>query len=132
MVGQEKILNRLKAYPLYEFPHSILLLGEDGCGKHTLVDEISKYFDFEVLEITDMISLDTIIEINQRLVPTMYLINMNKLTDREQNIILKFLEEPSKNAYVVLISEGTHNLLETIVNRCILFEFEPYTEEQLE
>ena len=131
MIGQDKLLNRLKSYSLFEFPHSILLIGEEGCGKHTVVDEISKYFDFELMDITDMISLDTIIEINQRLVPTVYLINMNSLTDREQNIILKFLEEPSPYAYIMLISEGTHNLLGTIVNRCILFEFEPYTKEQL-
>lgn len=131
MIGQESLLNKLKSYPIFEFPHSILLVGEEGCGKHTIAEEISKYFDFEFLDITNSINLDTIVEINQRLVSTMYLINVNKLTDREQNIILKFLEEPSRYAYIVLISEGTFNLLETIVNRCILFEFEPYTKDQL-
>ena len=90
MIGQESLLNKLKSYPIFEFPHSILLVGEEGCGKHTIAEEISKYFDFEFLDITNSINLDTIVEINQRLVSTMYLINMNKLTDREQNIILKF------------------------------------------
>ena len=131
MVGQDKLVSKLKSYSIATLPHSILLLGEQGCGKHTLTKELAKHFNIELVDISDNITLDTLIEISDKPIPTMYLIDCSVLTDKHQNILLKCLEEPSMYAYFVLLSVNKAMILPTIVNRCVSFEFEPYTKEVL-
>ena len=131
MVGQSRLLNNINAYTRENFPHSVLLLGEVGCGKHTLVNEIGTKFGFEVIDISKTISLDAINEISGRAIPTIYIIDCSQITERHQNIILKFLEEPSSYAYVFLLAVNKSILLPTIINRCVSFEFDPYSRETL-
>lgn len=132
MIGQERLKSKLFSYTLSDLPHSILLLGEEGCGKHTLVKELSTHLNLSLVDISNSISLDTIEDINVSPTPTMYLIDTSVLTERHQNIILKFLEEPNNYTYIVLIATNKSYLLNTIVNRCIVFEFDIYTKSQLE
>lgn len=131
MVGQERIQSKLNSYTLSSFPQTSLIVGQFGCGKHTLVNEIAKKFNVDIIDMTNNISLESINQTYTRALPTIYLIDASKLNERQQNIILKFLEEPIKGSYIILLSEGKESLLETILNRCVLFEFEPYTKEQL-
>lgn len=131
MIGQDKLVAKLKSYSITTLPHSILLVGEEGCGKHTLTREIAKHFNIELIDISNTISLDTIIEISNRPIPTMYMIDCSVLTDRHQNILLKFLEEPCMYAYLVLLCANKSTILPTIANRCVSFEFEPYTRDVL-
>lgn len=131
MIGQDKLVAKLKSYSITTLPHSILLLGDSGCGKHTLTKEIARYFDIEVVDISTIISLDTMIEISEKPVPTMYMIDCSVLTDRHQNILLKSLEEPSMYAYFVLLCTNKATILQTVANRCVSFEFEPYSKETL-
>ena len=131
MLGQDKLFNSLMAYSMSDFPHSILLLGDKGCGKHTLVKEIANTHDVSIVDITNSISLETITEISNRPIPTIYIIDCSLITERHQNIILKFLEEPSAYAYIFLLCTSKSMLLPTIVNRCMIYEFEPYTREIL-
>lgn len=132
MIGQERLKEKLFAYTLNDLPHSILFLGEEGCGKHTLVKELANNLNLSLVDISDSISLETIETINVNPVPTMYLVDTSVLTERHQNVILKFLEEPNNYTYIVLIASNKSYLLNTIVNRCIIFEFDKYTREQLE
>ena len=131
MVGQLDLVAQISSYTPTTFPHSILLLGERGCGKHTLIEEICKMYELEFVDITDSICLDTITQASVNLVPTLYLIDLDKITERQQNIILKFLEEPSDNAYIALISTVRSLILDTVYNRCVTFEFKPYHSEEL-
>ena len=87
MIGQDKLVTSLMAYVASDFPHDILLLGDRGCGKHTLVKDLGESFYLPVVDITDSISLDTITEISNRPIPTFYVIDCNMLTERHQNII---------------------------------------------
>lgn len=43
------------------------------------------------------------------------------MTLRAQNRLLKTLEEPSPGTVIMLLSENTENLVQTILSRCILF-----------
>ena len=131
MIGQDNLVSKLKSYSITTLPHSILLLGEQGCGKHTLTKELANYFGIDLVDISNDITLDTLIEISDKPIPTMYLIDCSVLTDKHQNILLKCLEEPSMYAYFVLLSVNKAMLLQTIANRCVSFEFEPYTKEVL-
>lgn len=132
MIGQEKILSKLYSYTLDTLPRTIMLLGDNGCGKHTMVNELSNHFNLKVEDITTSLTLDTINDIYTKPLPQFYLIDTTQINEKQQNVILKFLEEPSKHTYIILLCESKQTLLGTILNRCLVFEFEKYTKEQLQ
>lgn len=131
MLGQKKLKDTLSIYNVNNFPRTTLFVGPSGCGKHTIVKELSSKFKIDVEDITSIISLETITRIYEENVKKFYLINLDELTERHQNIILKFIEEPSSNAYVVLLSSSEQLLLKTVLNRCTKFKFDKYTKEEL-
>lgn len=131
MVGQEKLVAKLTSYSIATFPHTIMLIGPKGCGKHLMAKELSSYYDLELDDITTSLTLETISDIYLQPLPKFYLIDSTQINEKQQNVILKFLEEPSKNSYIILLCENRHSLINTILNRCITFEFEPYSQEQL-
>jgi DNA polymerase III delta prime subunit len=45
------------------------------------------------------------------------------MTVKAQNRFLKTLEEPARGTIIVLLSENTENLLETIRSRCVIYRF---------
>ena len=45
------------------------------------------------------------------------------MTVKAQNRFLKTLEEPARGTIIVLLSENTDNLLETIRSRCVIYRF---------
>ncbi len=131
MVGQERLIAQLKSYSIATLPHSILLLGDTGCGKHTLAKELAEYFSIDLIDITESITTDTLNSIKLKAVPAMYLISVDDLTEKEQNAILKFVEEPSVYAYVILLGQSKYNMLETLANRCVIFQFDKYNSSDL-
>jgi DNA polymerase-3 subunit delta' len=132
MLGQESLINKLKSYNILTFPQTLMLVGEKGCGKHLLVKEvISPHLQLEVVDITGSISSDNLSEIYVRAVPAIYLINASSLSIKEQNTILKFIEEPISNSFIILLAENRGALLDTVLNRCSIYSFEPYTSDQL-
>lgn len=131
MVGQKILRNLINESSLDNFSHSTIFVGEKGCGKHLLVSMLAEKLNLQLLDITDNLNLDYINEIYLRSTPSIYLINASEITEKEQNVILKFLEEPLKNAYIVLIVESLNFLLPTIKNRCQVYTFESYTKEEL-
>lgn len=131
MVGQINLLNKLNSYSFSEFPKTSMFLGESGSGRHTILKELSIRFAMSIIDISDDISFDYLNEISSITSPTFYLVDMSKIDEKKQNVILKFVEEPPLNAYVVLFSEGRESIIETILNRCIIFELDKYTREEL-
>lgn len=132
MIGQTRILNLIdKHISNSSMPRTVLLEGEWGCGKHTVAKYISDELKLQLLDITDMLNLETLEQITLSATPRVYLINCSNISVKDQNTILKFLEEPLKNSYIVLLSENKSTLLNTVVNRCIVWSFEQYTDEQL-
>ena len=132
MVGQDNLLKKLNSYTIDTFPHSILILGEEGSGKHTLSMHIKEnILKLPLLDITENISDEYIDMIYRNPNPSIYLINMSKMMEKEQNILLKFIEEPLRNAFIILLCENRNNLLNTIYNRCVIFEMEQYKKEDL-
>ena len=131
MIGQVELVTKFNEYSLMTLPHSVLLIGDKGCGKHTLVSELAKTFNIDVVDISTSLSLDMINEITSRPISTFYIIDCSVITERHQNIILKFLEEPLQYVYVFLLCTNESLLLPTILNRCVKFKFEPYSREVL-
>ncbi|MBR2890798.1 MAG: hypothetical protein IKC22_00185 [Bacilli bacterium] len=54
-----------------------------------------------------------------------------KMNRAAANSLLKFLEEPTPNNYLILLTENSNMLLETITSRAQLIRFKPINKEQL-
>lgn len=131
MIGQKELVAKLKSYSIATLPHTILLVGERGCGKHTLIKELETFYNMSAFDITETISFESIQEIMNNPVNHFYVIDMTKVNEKQQNIILKFLEEPSRTTYIILTTTSKSILLDTVINRCATFEFAPYSKDEL-
>lgn len=131
IVGQQKICTRIDASTLDNFPRTLLLLGEYGSGKHLIVNYIADKFELEIEDISDNLTLETIDNITHRTSPKIYVINSKKLTIKNENVILKFLEEPLKNSFVVVLCEHKSSIIPTVWNRCQVWELSTYEQDFL-
>lgn len=132
MIGQQKLLAMLDSYTIQNLPKALLLVGPSGCGKHTVAKYIAEKFGFDFVEIDNNVSADTLLDYTHKTINTLYLIDLNEFEEKRQNQFLKFIEEPSKTVYVVLISNSDVGILNTIKNRCLRLYFEKYTKEELQ
>lgn len=132
MNGQDKLISFIDKFNIDSFPHSVLLVGEEGSGQADVCQYIADKFEMLSLDITNNISHETVDNIILTTsVPTIYTINMNKVAEREQNILLKLYEEPNSFTYIILITETTNDILNTILNRSYTLNMCKYTIEQL-
>lgn len=131
ITGQEKICLRIDSLTLDSFPRSLMLVGAKGGGKHLIVDYIARKFNLQTIDITTTLDQESIEELYNRVEPYLYIINANELSVKEENTILKFIEEPLKNSYIVLLAETDIGLLQTILNRCQIWYLQNYTKEFL-
>lgn len=127
--GQDKLTSTFENMNIEELPHTFMLLGEVGGGKHTLSKEIASKFNLEYSDISTIIDDELISEIENIKIPTLYVLDIKELKD--QNIILKFIEDYKEFVYVCVICDNKNLLLETIANRCVIYEFERYSKEYL-
>ena len=104
-----------------------MLVGEQGSGRHTLCEYIASILNIPMQDITEIISQELIEDIYNRVNPSLYLIDGDKLSIKEENAILKFLEEPLKNSFIIVLCENTSGILPTIVNRCLIWELNGYS-----
>lgn len=132
IVGQDILLNRIHQYNLDSFPGSVILLGENGSGRHLVTEEISKHLGIEEVIITTPISYEDIEQFTTRPQPYLYLFDASLLSIKQQNVILKFLEEPLKNCYIIIVCQTKQQLLDTILNRCQIWNLETYTKQILQ
>lgn len=131
MVGQQTLLNEISSFDVGSMPHTILLVGESGCGKHTLANIISERVSLPLVDITDVLTYDLISEIQTSSNACAYSIDLDRLDERGQNVILKFAEEPSDNAYIIMMACSTQGILDTVLNRCYTMRFKPYSDDEL-
>lgn len=132
MVGQEKLKQKIdNLIASRTFPRTLMLEGDKGCGKHLFSEIISEKLNVQLQDITESLNLETLTDISLRPEPFVYRIDCTVISEREQNVILKFLEEPLKNAYIILLCESRYRLLPTVMNRCQVFTFEQYSVSEL-
>ena len=131
MIGQELLSNKICQYTLDTFPRSIILLGDTGSGRHTLCNNIADRLKIEKVIIDSPISYDNIEEFTTRPTPYLYIFNADILSIKQQNVILKFLEEPLNNCYIVIVCRVKQQLLDTILNRCQLWTLSKYEKDTL-
>lgn len=131
IIGQDKILKKIDKLNVSTFPRSLLLVGEKGSGKHLISSYISNKLELEMIDISNDISQELIDMIYLQVEPRIYLIDTSLISVKDENTILKFLEEPLKNTFIILLTTSKNLLLSTIINRCQSWELEPYSKEVL-
>jgi replication-associated recombination protein RarA len=133
IIGQSKLLTKIdNYYTTNRLPKTLMFLGPVGCGKHTVAKYIAEKFELDYTEINENITNEELEDYLHSTLDTLYVIDLNKFTEKQQNQFLKFIEEPSKSVYVLLLATSEAGVLNTILNRCIKHSFEPYTKEQIE
>lgn len=128
-MGQNNLLKQI--YALKSLPHSLLLVGSRGSEEYETVEKIAAHFDYMMYDLTELILKDFIDEIMTSHVQTVYYVNLNNMSSANQNILLKFFEEPSEYAYVILVSENIESVLQTIITRSYILHFDKYTRDDL-
>lgn len=133
VIGQEKLIARIATYySMQALPKTLMLLGQTGCGKHLISKYIAESFKLNYKEINEDVSSLELEDYLHSTLDTLYVIDLNKFSEKQQNQFLKFIEEPSKSVYVTLLATSEAGVLSTILNRCIKYTFEPYTKGQME
>lgn len=133
IIGQSKLLSKIdNYYTTRRLPKTLMFLGPAGCGKHMIAKYIAGKFELDYNEINESITNEELDNYLHSTLDTLYVINLNKFTEKQQNQFLKFIEEPTKSVYVLLVATSEAGVLNTILNRCIKHSFEPYTKEQIE
>ena len=132
VIGQTKLMSIIDSYTKQSLPKTLMLLGSAGCGKHTVAKYLTEKFEFNYVEIEESVTIADLENFLYSTIDTIYLIDLNRFSEKQQNQFLKFIEEPSKSVYIILIANSEVNVLNTVLNRCTKHYFEPYTKEQIE
>lgn len=132
IVGQQELKGYVCAHDLTTFPHSIIFLGDIGCGKHLFCDYIADKFQLEKVEIDTKLTPDQLEEIYSRAYPTLCVFNLETLDSKFQFSLLKTLEEARPNLFMICLSSNVSQVLPTLLNRCQKWIFSNYSREELE
>ena len=91
MIGQEKILNKLKSYTINTLPKNLLFFGPYGSGKHTIAREVARYYGIDVIELsTANFEDEKLAEYQQDPLDKLYVIDLDTFLLPQQNKFLKF------------------------------------------
>ena len=133
MFGLNDLKSKFSKYMLDTLPHSIVLLGKRGSGKHSLATYIAERVGLSYLDVTDLIDEEYIFNIYRCPTPYVYVIDLDGLGDgdKKQNVLLKLFEEPSPTAFVILLSNSKATVLPALLNRGAVFTIPPYSEDEL-
>lgn len=130
--------------------HAQLISGEDGIGKSILAEILGKlilngdlnreYVDIinykpskasfgvdDVREIIDEVNKKPF-EGDKKII---IIHQGNKLTIQAQNALLKTIEEPPTEVYIIILCESLELILDTIKSRCEIYKLTPLTKDEL-
>lgn len=129
IIGQEELLGKINRMSLNTLPHVILLEGIKGSGRHTLSYQLAQQVGLFPL-ILGKEALSTLEGFGVPL-QNLFIFDLTGLYMKEQNELLKTLEEPSEGFYIVLLCENVSEVLPTIISRCTHWKLSDYTTEEL-
>lgn len=131
IIGQDKLINKINSTNIDDWPSSTILLGDVGCGKHTVLNYITNRYNLKQIELTKNLNQESIEAAYQRVEPCLYYFDAKLLSEKQQNMLLKFIEEPLSGSFIVILCDNRSRLLPTVLNRCQVLEFEAYNTETL-
>lgn len=121
----------LEKIDLNNIQRSNIIVGKIGSGKHLLVTKLGEKLNLPVYDLTDKISLDELNEFMLNPTVKICLINGDDITVKEQNELLKFIEEPSSTTFIYIVCSNLNYILPTVKNRCIITYIPEYSYEEL-
>ena len=135
MIGQKKVLRYVDNLIKKEFPRFAIITGAKGQGKTELAIEISKKMKIPFCNIG--IKIDDIREMIEmaykQTEPIIYLIqNADKMSLNAKNSLLKLVEEPPQQAYIIMELQQIENTLDTIKSRCQEIKLDSYELKDIE
>ena len=130
--------------------HAQLISGEDGIGKSILAEILGKLIlngdiNREYVDIINYKPIKTsfgvddvreiIDEVNKKPFEgdkkVIIIHQGNKLTIQAQNALLKTIEEPPTEVYIIILCESLELILDTIKSRCEIYKLTPLTKDEL-
>lgn len=130
MIGQKIFKNYLSNWK--RPPQFIVLNGEVGSGRSTIIDLIKHKFKYQVVLCgTSVEEVRNIVTLSYRISdPTFYIFySGDKLSLSSKNALLKVVEEPPQNAFFIMRTEN--GIIETLKNRSFYYEMQPYEFDDL-
>lgn len=135
MIGQAEVLNQVDTLVANgKFPKFSIVIGEEGYGKHTLCQYISKKLGLDYLLFNNKIDdLRTFIDVvSTQAESFVYVLqDGDSMALGAKNSILKIVEEVPKNAYIILLINNRNSALETLLSRAFVFELNNYSKQEL-
>ena len=128
---QAKIVGFFNEYTVNTLPKSIILQGQMGSGRRTLIRELCERLNIKIEEVNHQITIDDVFDYSTRLDKTMYIFHGDTMSVQSQNAILKFLEEPSENVFITILCENLFSLLFTVRSRCCYYDMHMYSMDEL-
>lgn len=132
MIGQEHLRNQLKSIYGDPKPRFLLLVGDKGSGKKTVLYDV---FGGSALYITGVdnkaISIDQVrglIDMANHMHDTLFVIfDIDRISTNAQNALLKIVEEPpNDNCFIATVS-NSGNILPTIKSRAQTLYMDKYS-----
>lgn len=121
-ICQQEAIKQLKDMASHN-KHSILIEGPPGCGKTHLANMYANLLnvpDFQVVEPTVQALKDTVDSCCKIDTPVVICIeNLDKGVLAASYAVLKFLEEPRSNVYIVVTCSNINKVPDTIVSRSV-------------
>lgn len=135
MVGQKNNIALIKQLiGEGRLPRFILVNGNANMGKNLFCKEAANILNYPYLIIEGGIDniRDLIFEANTHKTERLFILPyIEQLSSRAQEALLKIIEEPPPNCYIIATTNNLYLLKPTIKNRAYIINIEPYNEQQL-
>nr|DAU38668.1 MAG TPA: DNA polymerase III [Caudoviricetes sp.] len=130
MTGQEIVKSTISKWE--QLPKFIIIEGQVGSGRKTLVRYIASKFDADsILVGTSVDDIRNIIEDARSIFKErIYVIDGNSLSMAALNSLLKIAEEPPSNCHIAMTVDSINNALPTLASRAKVLSMLPYTNDE--
>lgn len=113
-------------------PHFIILNGDEGSGRSSIIDLIIHKFNYQTVTCGSSVEeVRNIVSMAYSLTsPTFYMFySGDKLSVAAKNALLKIVEDTPKNAFFIMRTE--FGVIDTLKNRAFYYEMSSYTFDEL-
>lgn len=136
MIGQKHLLKIIEDQIAEgTFPRFSILVGMEGSGRKLMAKHIATKLDAQPVFIDGKVEqVRQVIKVaNAAFIKTLYVfVDADKMSANAENALLKFLEEPPNNAYILLTAESEYNLLPTVRSRGMAYYMDLYNPMEIE
>lgn len=153
IIGHKSLVSSIyKAIDTGRLSHAHLFIGEDGIGKSIIAEELAlrilgkkedlEYADlvkFKVAKDKKSLGVDEVRQLIAEISKKPYegdkkvviIYEAHKMTVEAQNAFLKTVEEPPQGVFIILLSESSEQILDTIKSRCQIHNLRALSGEEI-